>query len=72
MQFAPDSPVLVAASIYQGTTLLNLKERQDIVHRTIERACAITRRGLDKTEWHRYAPGLEYRQTCPSHEGRVP
>jgi WD40 repeat protein len=72
IDFAPDSPVLVAASVYQGTTLLNLKERQDIVHRTIERACAITRRGLDKTEWNRYAPGLDYRQTCPPYEGRVP
>jgi WD40 repeat protein len=64
--FTPDARVLVAASIDKGTVLMSLEERQDIVHRTIERACAITRRGLSEAEWRRYAPGLDYQQTCPS------
>jgi hypothetical protein len=30
----------------------------------VMRACSLTGRGLDSTEWQHYIPDLEYQDTC--------
>jgi WD40 repeat protein len=66
LAFAPDGRTLATASADHKVILWDLSELGNIRRHAAERACSVTRRGLDREEWVRYVPGLPYQSTCPS------
>ncbi len=63
-RFSPKGNTLATISIDNTMTLWNLTGIKDLQGHAVERACAITGRGLNKAEWARYVPGLPYQETC--------
>jgi hypothetical protein len=54
------------ASTASTAMLWNLTGLNHLRDHPVERACSITRRGLDRDQWARYLPGLPYQDTCPA------
>jgi WD40 repeat protein len=48
-----------------GAVLWDLAAAQVAIADPVAAACLIAGRGLDQHEWARYAPGLDYQETCP-------
>jgi WD40 repeat protein len=48
-----------------GTAFWDLSALQDLRGHAVERACAITGRGMDRTEWAARVAGLDYEASCP-------
>jgi WD40 repeat protein len=66
LAFAPNRRIPATGS-GDGTVILwDLKKLNDLREHTVERACSITRGGLNRDEWARYIPGLPYQATCPA------
>ncbi len=61
--FAPDGHILATADV-DGTVLWDLSGLEGLRAHAMERACAITGGGLDRTEWARYLPALQYDDVC--------
>jgi WD domain, G-beta repeat len=66
LAFTPDGRVLAAGSTDGTVTLWDLSELNTLRRNPANRACSLTGRGLDRSEWARYLPGLPYQPTCPS------
>ncbi|MGI9001358.1 MAG: TIR domain-containing protein [Pseudonocardia sp.] len=63
--FAPDGALLATASTDNRVILWDVTDdRNQVRDHVVERACSITRGGLDPDEWARYIPGLPYQDTC--------
>jgi WD40 repeat protein len=61
--FSPDTRTLAVGA--QDATLWDISQLTDITTHPDRTACAIVGTGLTPTEWVSYAPGLDYRPTCP-------
>jgi WD40 repeat protein len=66
LAFSPNGRILASASDDGSTVLWDVTELSDVVADPLDRACAITGRGLTRTEWTTYATGLPYQSTCPA------
>ncbi len=63
--FAPDGRALATGSRDGKVIMWDLTGLNTLRDHAVERACVITRGGLDPGEWDRYIPGLPYQGTCP-------
>jgi WD domain, G-beta repeat len=63
--FSPDGHTLATASDDQTAILWDLTHLNALRGDPVERACALTGRGLNRDEWTAYIPGLSYENTCP-------
>ncbi|WP_344051159.1 hypothetical protein [Planotetraspora silvatica] len=64
LKFAPDGKTLATITLESKVALWDLSGINDLLANAVQRACSITGRGLDRTEWARYIPGLPYEETC--------
>ena len=60
--FSPDGRTLAAGG--NPVILWDMAPLNDLRGHAAQRACSLTGRGLDRSEWNHYIPGLAYRDTC--------
>ena len=64
--FAPDGRTLAAGNADGTVVFWIISDLNQLRDHVVERACSITRGGLDRTGWKRYLPDLPYQDTCPT------
>ena len=64
--FSPDGKTLASGSDNGTVILWDLSQLNALRNDPVERACALTGRGLNRDEWTGHIPGLPYENTCPS------
>ncbi|WP_119729943.1 nSTAND1 domain-containing NTPase [Thermomonospora amylolytica] len=62
--FSPDGRTVVTTDTAGSMTLWDPAPINDLYDHAVQRACAITGRGLTRTEWAHHIPGIPYRPTC--------
>jgi WD40 repeat protein len=62
--FSPDDRILAGASFDRSVTMWDVSGIKTLQDNAVQRACLITGRGFNQTEWKRYVPGLPYQKTC--------
>ena len=62
--FSPDGHTLVTAGRDRTAMLWDLSSLGVLQGDPLERACSITKGGLDENQWNRYAPDLPYKNPC--------
>jgi len=62
--FAPDGRTLATAGDDRTAILWDVTGLQGLRAHAMERACSITGGGLNRSEWTRYGPGLDYVDVC--------
>jgi WD40 repeat protein len=62
--FSPDDRTLAGVSFDRNLTMWDVSGIKTLQHNALQRACLITGRGFNQTEWKRYVPGLPYQKTC--------
>jgi WD40 repeat protein len=63
---APGGNILATGGSDATVVLWNLTDLNQLRDHATQRACAITRGGLNRAQWVRYIPGLPYQDTCHS------
>jgi WD40 repeat protein len=64
--FSPDGKTLATGSDNGTVILWDLSQLNALRNDPVQRACALTGRGLNRDEWTGYIPGLPYENTCTS------
>ena len=64
--FSPDKRTLATGSEDTTVILWDLRQLNALRDDPVQRACALTGRGLNREEWTGHIPGLPYENTCPS------
>jgi hypothetical protein len=57
---------MAVGGIAGGATLCDLSALEDLRIHAVERACAITGRGMNTTEWAGRVASMDHRDSCPT------
>jgi WD40 repeat protein len=64
IRFSSDGNTLATAGSRGDVVLRDMRPTYDLRGRLDETACLVTAGGLNRDQWARYLPDLEYRDTC--------